>query len=76
MKQRSLFLTVVGATFRKDVVVWLRQWQVIAASLVLPATYILVALLGSTAVGRNPVALVVEDQGMTATQIAAGYRRL
>jgi ABC-2 type transport system permease protein len=36
----------------------------------MPATYILVALLGSVAVGRNPVALVVEDRGEVAAQVA------
>lgn len=64
------FLGVLGATTRKDLVIWLRQWHVIAASLVMPATYLLVALLGSAAVGRNPVALVIQDQGQVADQVA------
>jgi ABC-2 type transport system permease protein len=70
MKQIGHFGVVVGATVRKELVIWLRQWKVIAASLVMPGTYILVALLGSAAVGRNPVALVVEDQGTIAAQVA------
>jgi ABC-2 type transport system permease protein len=61
---------VAGATLKKDLVIYLRQWKTIAASLVMPATYILVALLGSIAVGRNPVALVVQDQGLVAQQVA------
>jgi len=58
------------ATALKDLTVYLRQWKTILTSLVMPATYILVALLGSVAVGRNPVALVVEDRGETAAQVA------
>src|SRR6202011_4263044 len=58
------------ATALKDLTVSLRQWKTILTSLVMPATYILVALLGSVAVGRNPVALVVEDRGEVAAQVA------
>ena len=58
------------ATVRKDLVIYLRQWKTIVTSLVMPGTYILVALLGSIAVGRNPVALVVEDRGAVADQVA------
>jgi ABC-2 type transport system permease protein len=58
------------ATARKDMVIYLRQWKTIVTSLVMPGTYILVALLGSIAVGRNPVALVVQDQGTIADQVA------
>ena len=58
------------ATARKDLTVYLRQWKTILTSLVMPATYVLVALLGSAAVGRNPVALVVEDRGSVATHMA------
>lgn len=57
------------ATARKDLVIYLRQWKTIVTSLVMPGTYILVALLGSIAVGRNPVALVVRDQGAVAQQV-------
>src|SRR5712692_3588301 len=58
------------ATARKDLTVYLRQWKTILTSLVMPATYVLVALLGSAAVGRNPVALVVEDRGSVAAHMA------
>lgn len=70
MHEIGLFFAGVAATTRKELVIWLRQWSVLAASLVMPATYILVALLGAAAVGRNPVALVVEDQGTIAAQVA------
>jgi ABC-2 type transport system permease protein len=69
--QRVLGLgDAILATVRKDLVVYLRQWKTIVTSLVMPGTYILVALLGSIAVGRNPVALVVQDQGTVADQVA------
>ena len=61
---------VVGATVKKDLTIYMRQWKTIVTSLVMPATYILVALLGSIAVGRNPVALVVQDKGAAAEQVA------
>src|SRR5712692_6521316 len=64
------FGDVMIATVRKDLTVYLRQWKTILTSLVMPATYILVALLGSVAVGRNPVALVIQDQGVVAHQVA------
>lgn len=61
---------VAGATMKKDLAVYVRQWKTILTSLVMPSTYILVALLGSIAVGRNPVALVVQDKGAVAEQVA------
>lgn len=63
-------IEVIGATVKKDLLIYLRQWKTIVTSLVMPGTYILVALLGSIAVGRNPVALVVEDRGAVADQVA------
>jgi ABC-2 type transport system permease protein len=70
MQMLSHATDAVLATVLKDLTVYLRQWKTILTSLVLPATYILVALLGSVAVGRNPVALVVEDRGEVAAQVA------
>jgi len=64
------FGDVAMATVRKDLTIYLRQWKTILTSLVMPGTYVLVALLGSIAVGRNPVALVVQDQGTVAHQVA------
>ncbi len=58
------------ATASKDLLISLRQWKTILTSLVMPGTYLLVALLGSIAVGRNPVALVVQDRGAVASQVA------
>lgn len=59
----------IGATVKKDLAIYLRQWKTIVTGMVMPGTYILVALLGSVAVGRNPVALVVQDQGVVADQV-------
>lgn len=70
MRSLPRALEVIGATVKKDLTIYLRQWKTIVTSLVMPATYILVALLGSIAVGRNPVALVVVDQGKVADQVA------
>jgi ABC-type multidrug transport system permease subunit len=70
MQMLSHAADAILATVLKDLTVYLRQWKTILTSLVMPATYILVALLGSVAVGRNPVALVVEDRGEVAAQVA------
>ncbi len=70
MQMLSHSTDAILATAIKDLVVYLRQWKTILTSLVMPGTYILVALLGSVAVGRNPVALVVEDRGEVAAQVS------
>lgn len=70
MQRGVSFVDACLATARKDLVIYLRQWKTILTSLIMPATYIMVALLGSIAVGRNPVALVVQDRGAVAEQVA------
>jgi hypothetical protein len=53
----------------KDLRVWLRHpWQVVATMLV-PVSYTLVAFLGSSATGANPVAVVNLDHGPEGGQI-------
>jgi len=66
-REASAILAIV----RKDIGVWLRQPTAVAAT-VLPAI-VLVGLLyiGAAAVGRNPVALVVQDSGQHAQELAA-----
>ncbi len=64
------FLFALWVNAAKDLRVWARQWQSILAALVMPLTYVLVAYLGAAAVGASPVALVVQDQGMVARQVA------
>ena len=70
MEALSHATDAVLATVLKDLTAYRRQWKTVLTSLVMPATYILVALLGSVAVGRNPIALVVEDRGEVAAQVA------
>jgi ABC-type multidrug transport system permease subunit len=59
----------IFAIVRKDIGIWLRQpWYI--ASTVLPAVSLLVILFFfQQAVGRNPVAIVVEDNGPHAQEL-------
>ncbi|HEV2471810.1 MAG TPA: ABC transporter permease [Chthonomonadales bacterium] len=54
----------------KDIAVWLRQPVNIAVTLLPPLGFLLVAALGSAAVGRSPVALVTLDSGAKGQQMA------
>jgi ABC-2 type transport system permease protein len=64
-------LGAIWAIVRKDFAVWLRQPTAVAST-VLPALGLIVVLyIGAAAVGRNPVALVVEDNGPHAQELAA-----
>jgi ABC-type multidrug transport system permease subunit len=64
-------LVAISAIVRKDVAVWIRQPTAIAAT-ILPALAVIVVLyIGASAVGRNPVALVVEDDGPHAQELKA-----
>ncbi len=60
----------IWAIVRKDLAVWLRQPAGIAATLLPALGLVLVLALEAQAVGRNPVALVVEDGGPHAQQLA------
>jgi ABC-2 type transport system permease protein len=63
------WLLAAWAVCVKDLAVWLRHpWQV-AATLLVPVSYTLVALLGSAATGANPVAVVNLDRGPDGTAI-------
>jgi ABC-type transport system involved in multi-copper enzyme maturation permease subunit len=65
----------IWAIARKDIGVWMRQPTAIAAT-VLPAIVLVgVLYIGAAAVGRNPVALVVQDDGPHAQQLAAMLER-
>jgi ABC-2 type transport system permease protein len=62
--------SAIWAIARKDIGIWLRQPSSIAAT-VLPALGLFVVIYFSAqAVGRNPVALVVHDNGPHARQLA------
>ncbi len=57
------------AIARKDIGVWARQPTAVAAT-VLPAIVLIgVLYIGAAAVGHNPVALVVQDNGLHAQQL-------
>lgn len=64
------FCFAVWANTAKDLRIWARRWTLILAALVMPLTYVLVVYLGAAAVGASPVALVIEDQGAIAQQVA------
>jgi hypothetical protein len=55
---------------RKDIGVWLRQPSAVAATILPALAFLIVLYFGARAVGRNPVALVVEDTGPHAEQLA------
>jgi ABC-2 type transport system permease protein len=69
------FLSTVLVIARKDVRIWLRQPTNIAATIIPPLAFLLIQALGADAVGRSPVALVVQDPGPQAAQVAAAIRR-
>src|SRR5438477_8889643 len=64
------FFHAIWVILRKDLRVLLRQPANIAATLVPPIAFLLVNALGAAAVGRNPVALVMLDQGVKGQQMA------
>jgi len=53
----------VLALIRKDIAIWVRQPPAIAATVLPPIVFMIVIFVASAAVGRNPVALVVLDDG-------------
>jgi ABC-type multidrug transport system permease subunit len=69
------FLATIFVIARKDVRIWLRQPANVAATIVPPIAFLLIQALGAAAVGRSPVALVVQDPGQTAAQVANAIRR-
>jgi ABC-2 type transport system permease protein len=54
---------------RKDIGVWLRQPTAIAATILPALVFLIVLYFGARAVGRNPVALVVQDTGPQAQRL-------
>ena len=59
----SFWLLSILAIVRKDIGVWFRQPTAIAATILPALAFMVILYFGAQAVGRNPVALVVEDQG-------------
>jgi len=68
-----MFLTFIKTAWvilRKDLAIWLHQPANIAATVLPPLAFLLVQALGAAAVGRSPVALVVQDTGPQAVHMA------
>jgi len=61
----------VWALIRKDIGIWVRQPPAIAATVLPPIVFMIVIFVASAAVGRNPVALVVLDQGPQAHRLSS-----
>ena len=61
--------SAVWAIVRKDISVWLRQPVTIAATILPALLLVLVIFVSSAAVGRNPVDLVVQENGPHARQL-------
>ncbi len=70
----SEFLRAASVIMLKDLQVWLRQPVTLIATVAPALILILVELLGAQAVGRSPVALVVQDRGPQGLQIAQAIR--
>jgi ABC-2 type transport system permease protein len=68
------FFRAARVIMLKDLQVWLRQPVTLAATVAPALILILVELLGAHAVGRSPVALVVQDRGPQAAQMAQAIR--
>lgn len=57
------------AIVRKDISVWLRQPTSIAGTVLPAIAFMVILYFGAQAVGRNPVALVVQDSGPHAQEL-------
>ena len=68
------FLRTTWFILRKDLQIWLRQPANIAAAIVPSLVILFIQALGAQAVGRSPVALVVEDTGTQGALIAQAIR--
>ena len=64
-------LRAVLAIAAKDILTWLRTPSAIAASLLPPVAFLLIIFVVAGAVGRNPVAVVVEDNGPQAQRLVS-----
>ena len=71
----NAFWRTVWVNAHKDLRIWWRQWYNIAAALLMPLTYVLVVWLGAAAVGQSPVALVAQDPGPLAQQMAHSFQQ-
>ena len=68
------FFRATEVIMRKDLQVWLHQPVTLLVTFAPALILILVELLGAQAVGRSPVALVVQDSGPQGLQMAQAIR--
>ncbi|MBV9668156.1 MAG: ABC transporter permease [Nitrososphaeraceae archaeon] len=59
------------AIVRKDIGVWLRQPTAITATILPAIAFMIILYFGAQAVGRNPVALVLQDNGPHAQELVS-----
>jgi ABC-type transport system involved in multi-copper enzyme maturation permease subunit len=64
-------LRAVLAIAAKDILTWVRTPSAIAVSLLPPIAFLLIIFVVAGAVGRNPVALVVQDSGPQAQRLVS-----
>jgi len=64
-------LRPVLAIAAKDILTWVRTPSAIAVSLLPPIAFLLIIFVAAGAVGRNPVALVVQDSGPQAQRLVS-----
>jgi ABC-type multidrug transport system permease subunit len=66
---RSLFIRPLWAIYRKDLAVWWRNRLTLVVSVLPVLGLFAIEAIGTTAVGRSPVALVTLDHGPAGTQL-------
>lgn len=71
----SAFFRTIWAICRKDLTIWSRQPTNIVATVVPPLAFLLIQALGAAAVGRSPVALVIQDHGPKGQQMAQVFQQ-
>jgi len=59
----------IFAIVTKDISIWLRQPTAIAATILPAIAFMVILYFGAQAVGRNPVAIVVQDKGPHAQEL-------
>ena len=64
----SFFYPII-AIVRKDITVWFRQPTTIAATVLPAIAFMVILYFGAQAIGRNPVAIVVQDDGPHAQEL-------
>lgn len=63
------WLLPILAIVRKDIGIWLRQPTAITATILPAVAFMIILYFGAQAVGHNPIALVVQDNGPHAQEL-------